>query len=98
MFCCLFICESPTEQITVFPRTRREFQPERHSIRVKHTRNDDRRRADRIHPGCITARSTAWTTVRLWNGLVIRRHLQSRIDVAVEMKTIESLFKHLQGL
>src|SRR6185369_15770622 len=71
VFCRLFVCISPTQQLTVFPRACGELDSEWHSIGMKRTRNDDRRHADGIYPACVAVRSTAWATVGLRNGLII---------------------------
>lgn len=78
------------QQIAVHPRARRELQAERQTARVEARRDDHRGDTDHVDPARGRVRPFAHATI-LRHGLVGRRHLNRRIDVAIEFQAIQSL-------
>ena len=78
------------QQVAIRPRARRELQTERQTARVEAGRNDHRRDADHVDPARRRMRPFADAAI-LRHGLVGRRHLDRRIDVAIELQAIERL-------
>ena len=93
----LFVVIGPAEEVSVVPGAGGDFETEGETAGVPSANDDDGGNADLVDPAGFAVRTAADAAV-LGHGFVGRRHLRCGVNIAVEVKAVESGEIEVEGL